>query len=457
MGVAGLRDKIESKISVQHALPKHQGRYQCNSLYRSYHMLYVHGNASSGGSGSSVGGHDRTSGRSSSDQALEKLDASLIGPLLLTTIKPTLITSTSGSHHQVTTPGALVSLNAHPISIDVDKQHSQHHHHQQQSHHHHSPSDKSTKSDDKQKSQHAFKTESVRFMNKNQEQSTTKDTLALPDDERTSKRMNTPIQQERTGTMINNLGGKINKDIKEDEYPDTTGANGDNDNDDIADREDNAGKAIVILDEDRYPTSGVTNPLDAIDGADEESITRDDNAQVGSKDDVDNAAEDASSHEGEFIVIEKDVSIEDNIDKLILNKSEINGMIRVDSDEDPHHHHSHRKLDRMRNENTLIQAPANTIPTSSTTALMIVPTTIPTTITHPTTTTTSTTATTGAPTTTIIKQHGHGAGEGHHHHHHRNHEQQQGQHASAAGEDRSNAILLVPFAHPYRLFTAATS
>uniref|UniRef100_A0A0N8ES29 Putative neural cell adhesion molecule l1 n=1 Tax=Aedes aegypti TaxID=7159 RepID=A0A0N8ES29_AEDAE len=417
MGVAGMRNKIEATISVQHALPKHQGRYQCNSRHKSYHMLYIVGNASSAGSGGSATGHGRTSVKSSSDQIMDTPDASLIEPLLLTTLRPTLITSVSSSHNQLTTPGTFISPNAHPISTEFDKQHSQHRHHQQQSHHHHSQSDKSTKSDDdKQKSQHTFKADSVRFMNKNQEQSTTKDTLALPDDERYDE---------------DNLRDKTNKDIKEDEYPDTTGANEDrngNDNDDIVDKEEDAGKAIVILNEDRYPTSGEANPLDAIAGENKESISAVDNARVGSERDDETIDEDTS--EGEIIVIEKDLSIEDNIDKLILNKSEINGMIRVDSDEDLHHHHSHKKLDHIRNEHTLIHVPVEALPTSLTTALMIVPTTVPTTSTTlpPSTATFST-----AGTMTTIKLHGHG-GEGHHHHHHRNHEQQQ-QHASVAVSD----------------------
>ncbi|KAL9923053.1 uncharacterized protein LOC119634165 isoform X3 [Glossina fuscipes] len=39
--IEGEKHKIEAHISVRHALKVHEGRYQCNDLHTSYHMLYV--------------------------------------------------------------------------------------------------------------------------------------------------------------------------------------------------------------------------------------------------------------------------------------------------------------------------------------------------------------------------------------------------------------------------------
>uniref|UniRef100_A0A1A9W439 Ig-like domain-containing protein n=1 Tax=Glossina brevipalpis TaxID=37001 RepID=A0A1A9W439_9MUSC len=39
--IEGEKHKIEAHISVRHALKVHEGRYQCNDLHSSYHMLYI--------------------------------------------------------------------------------------------------------------------------------------------------------------------------------------------------------------------------------------------------------------------------------------------------------------------------------------------------------------------------------------------------------------------------------
>ncbi|XP_058818772.1 uncharacterized protein LOC131681761 isoform X2 [Topomyia yanbarensis] len=418
MGIAGNRDKIEATISVQRALPKHQGSYQCNSLYKNYHMLYVHRNGSLGGGGA-TGNHVKMAGHTAEGALLNNLDEPIVGPLLLTTIKPTLITSIA----EYSTP---VPLDIHTIGLEPD--HSQHHHHQAPSHHHHSSatSDKSAKSDD----QYAFKADSVRFMNKNQDRPA-KETQTHP----------TANEGEQYEAKGSHLGNKINNNIKVDEYPSKakTGDRNGKNSDETADNRSNVGNAIVVVSEDGDGASGAFSiPLqeggksDTDVGVNEEikpnhgniEASQNFNGDDNGDDDVDPGDDEAS------IVIEsKDVSIEDSIDKLILNKSEINGIIRVDSEEDPPRRHqlepkeSDRKLDRIQDEKTIIVAVVPTVGTTSTTALTVVPTT--------SSVTTSTVTTTGMASSTTGVVRGHGS-EGHHHHHHHEHEQEHRQRAASA-------------------------
>lgn len=375
MGIAGNRDKIEATISVQRALPKHQGRYQCNSLYKNYHMLYVHRNASDEKMPGS--GH-----RGPPESILDKLDEPIVGPLLLTSMRPPLITSIAELHHPLSTPESepLEPLETH------------HHHHR------------------------VDKTEKV-----------------------TSHK---PESGHRTKDEGQQLGSKINNHIK---APDSEHSTPDSDKD----------NSIVIPDETREEgPSG--------DGGIEEAPPPpplfEDNAAPPTIDE-----DDADEDEEDSIVIEsKDVSFEDaSIDKLILNKSEINGIIRVDEsvEEQPppplHQHQQHRtpssnglgkQLDRIRDssnsQNNMLIAAA-VIPTSSsssTTALITIP------LTNATTTTSTTSTTTTTTTSLPSKQHLETHGGGHHHHHHHEHQQQQQQQQRstvAPGEDRKSSS--VPF------------
>ncbi|XP_038111981.1 uncharacterized protein LOC6050518 isoform X2 [Culex quinquefasciatus] len=363
MGIAGNRDKIEATISVQRALPKHQGRYQCNSLYKNYHMLYVHRNASDGSEKMMPGR------RGPPESILDKLDEPVVGPLLLTSMRPPLITSIAELHHPLSTPesGPLAPLETH--------------------HHHH----------------HVDKTD--------------KAASHKPD---SGHRAKEPLEGQQ-------LTGKANNHIKvvdsEDPTPDS-----DKDN-----------EAIVEDTREDGPSG-----YGGIEEAPPPPPLFEDNVAPPAIDEDDSIDEEQDS-----IVIEsKDVSLEDSlIDKLIMNKSEINGIIRVDdSEEQPpprQHQHQHRppssgglgkQLDRIRDssnsQNNMLIAAA-VIPTTSstsTTALVTVPQTPPTTTT--TTTTTTSTTTTLMPLAPVQKQHVETHG-GHHHHHHHEHQQQQQQQHSA--------------------------
>lgn len=367
----GNRDKIEATISVQRALPKHQGRYQCNSLYKNYHMLYVHRNASDGSEKMMPGR------RGPPESILDKLDEPVVGPLLLTSMRPPLITSIAELHHPLSTPesGPLAPLETH--------------------HHHH----------------HVDKTD--------------KAASHKPD---SGHRAKEPLEGQQ-------LTGKANNHIKvvdsEDPTPDS-----DKDN-----------EAIVEDTREDGPSG-----YGGIEEAPPPPPLFEDNVAPPAIDEDDSIDEEQDS-----IVIEsKDVSLEDSlIDKLIMNKSEINGIIRVDdSEEQPpprQHQHQHRppssgglgkQLDRIRDssnsQNNMLIAAA-VIPTTSstsTTALVTVPQTPATTTT--TTTTTTSTTTTLMPLAPVQKQHVETHG-GHHHHHHHEHQQQQQQQQHSAtvapGED----------------------
>lgn len=367
----GNRDKIEATISVQRALPKHQGRYQCNSLYKNYHMLYVHRNASDGSEKMMPGR------RGPPESILDKLDEPVVGPLLLTSMRPPLITSIAELHHPLSTPesGPLAPLETH--------------------HHHH----------------HVDKTD--------------KAASHKPD---SGHRAIEPLEGQQ-------LTGKANNHIKvvdsEDPTPDS-----DKDN-----------EAIVEDTREDGPSG-----YGGIEEAPPPPPLFEDNVAPPAIDEDDSIDEEQDS-----IVIEsKDVSLEDSlIDKLIMNKSEINGIIRVDdSEEQPpprQHQHQHRppssgglgkQLDRIRDssnsQNNMLIAAA-VIPTTSstsTTALVTVPQTPATTTT--TTTTTTSTTTTLMPLAPVQKQHVETHG-GHHHHHHHEHQQQQQQQQHSAtvapGED----------------------
>ncbi|XP_055644743.1 uncharacterized protein LOC129780459 isoform X2 [Toxorhynchites rutilus septentrionalis] len=430
MGIAGNSAKVVATISVQRALPKHEGRYKCNSLDTNSFMLEVHRNSSSrasgtsGSSGGSGAGSHESTGRKMVEPMLDKLDEPLVGPQLLVTMKPTLITSIAESHYPLSTAGSLMPFNEHSVVQDMDQrqqQHSQHHHH------HHPPvNNKSGKSDDKQKFQHAFKADSVRFMNKNQEQME-KETQTHPN------AGGDPYENDQL------LGGKVNKATDEDEYPSTAEShsrnisnnNGrDNGNEDAVENKRNEQRTVVdALDNTGRAAHGVIPPIREEENAendddDESPITADDSVQELENDGNDN--EKIVPYEDDSIFIESRGSIEDSIDTLIHNKSEINGVIRVESDEDPYHRQRMdlRELERLREEKAVLVAEVPTASTS-TTALMIV---------HNTTllvTTTTAVMTTPASTTAkhVEPVHGHGSeGQQHHHHHHHDREHQEKQH-----------------------------
>lgn len=399
-------------------------------------MLEVHRNSSSrtignsggsSGSGGSVGNHE-TTGRKMVEPMLDKLDEPIVGPQLLVTIKPTLITSIAESHYPLTTSGSLIPINEHSVVHEADQkqqQHSQHHHH-----HHSPPNGKSEKPDDKQKFQHAFKADSVRFMNKNQEQ-TAKETQIHP----------TAGEDRYEESQL--LGSEINKAIKEDEYSDTAKANNrDNDNDDIPDSKHKENALVVTADETSHSSYAVI-PMREGDNTEisdgKATITTDDSVQELENEDA-NDGDNIEPYEEDSIFIESTGSIEDSIDDTLQhNRNEINGVIRVESEEDPRHRHQagSRELERLREEKAILAAEVPTTSTS-TTALMIV---------HNTTLLmTTTVAVTTTPTSTTVKHtepaHGHGSeGQQHHHHHHHDREHQEKQHqqehSATVGEDRS--------------------
>ncbi|EAA12759.4 AGAP008408-PA [Anopheles gambiae str. PEST] len=144
MGIAGNRDKIEASISVQRALPKHQGRYQCNALYKNYHQLYVYRNGTLLGHGAgaaavAVPGPSR--GRDEMQVLLSTVKSTLVAPLQ----QPI-------EHHHFTTavalaPGPPIVDEELPREHERDREspkggHSPHHHRQQagQGHRHHTAS-----------------------------------------------------------------------------------------------------------------------------------------------------------------------------------------------------------------------------------------------------------------------------------------------------------------------------
>ncbi|XP_053692158.1 uncharacterized protein LOC128740621 [Sabethes cyaneus] len=402
MGIAGNRDKIEATISVQRALPKHQGRYQCNSLYKNYHMLYVHRNGSSSGGGSTAIGssHDKTV------TLLDKLDEPVVGPLLLTTIKPTLITSIAASRHPVTTPSSLLPLDVHTIGLESE--HAPHHHRQaSQSHHHHlAAGDKSTKSNDKQKISHVF-----------------------------SENQNQPEDIE---IRPNALGG-----IKGDDYSESARISKDR-NGDASTNKNNNKNAVTIPMEDVDIASGAFSiPLE--DKEDKSNtMLKHSHVPIALPEDDRGDRDESDDYDTSIVIESKDVSIEDSIDKLIMNKSEINGVIRVDSEEElPRRHHigpvqPPRKLDRIQDEKMMI---VEAVVSTTTTALIVLPSSSVTTVSGSGGSTTISGSTTKQHSS-VDPMRGHGseggAGGGggghHHHHHHQEHEQEHRQHVAASAE-----------------------
>uniref|UniRef100_A0A182YDS4 Ig-like domain-containing protein n=1 Tax=Anopheles stephensi TaxID=30069 RepID=A0A182YDS4_ANOST len=140
MGIAGNRDKIEASISVQRALPKHQGKYQCNALYKNYHQLYVYRNGTLLGHSGAPAPASPSSG---SSRNVEKHHDEM--QLMLSTVKSTLVAPLSVEHHHFTTavalaPGPAVvdeEFPGGPLERERDREspkspgHSSHHHRQQ--------------------------------------------------------------------------------------------------------------------------------------------------------------------------------------------------------------------------------------------------------------------------------------------------------------------------------------
>uniref|UniRef100_A0A182VUE9 Ig-like domain-containing protein n=1 Tax=Anopheles minimus TaxID=112268 RepID=A0A182VUE9_9DIPT len=301
MGIAGNRDKIEASISVQRALPKHQGRYQCNALYKNYHQLYVYRN------GTLLGHSSATSSAGSSSRIPEKHHDDM--QLMLSTVKSTLVAPLSVEHHHFTTA---VALAPGPAVIDEEfpggslerehereressksSAHSPHHHRQQAGvgHRHHAGS-----SAEKKPQQHD---DSKRFVS----QKTTIDPDSLSPEEVLEQTVEdledySPVlHTDKSSTVIKPKHSTTGRKLPPPPLMET--------------REDE--------DEDPLP-EGVR------EGETQDLINLD--TSVGAE----NIEEDLVEPDTEIVIESKAISLEDdNIDRLIQNKSDINGIILVDS------------------------------------------------------------------------------------------------------------------------------
>uniref|UniRef100_A0A182SCR0 Uncharacterized protein n=1 Tax=Anopheles maculatus TaxID=74869 RepID=A0A182SCR0_9DIPT len=313
--MVGNRDKIEASISVQRALPKHQGKYQCNALYKNYHQLYVYRNGTLLGH-SGLPASPGSSGTGSS-RTVEKHHDEM--QLMLSTVKSTLVAPLSVEHHHFTTavalaPGPAVvdeEFPGGPLERERDREspkspgHSTHHHRQQTGpgHRHHTGSSGEKKLASQQ--QHATspdKDDSKRFVS----QTTTleQENSLLPEEvlEQTVEDLDdyTPILHPDKLTPIGRASSPTGKQPKHS----STGRV-------------QPPPPLMEAREDEDDEDGDTETRDMINLE----------TAVG----VDNI-EDLVEPDTEIVIESKAISLEDdNIDRLIQNKSDINGIILVDS------------------------------------------------------------------------------------------------------------------------------
>ncbi|XP_035779635.1 uncharacterized protein LOC118459909 isoform X2 [Anopheles albimanus] len=336
MGIAGNRDKIEASISVQRALPKHQGKYQCNALYKNYHQLYVLRNGSLLGS-SSHGG----------ERKHEQDQPAIVAPFPMSTahggsgtVRSTLMAPLSIEHHHFTTA---VALAPGPIDRQEEEEeeiavvapqppppqsktgHSPHHHRQQAANspsgagmvnerggtgggtggtgHRHHGSDKKPLITQPQPPYTANKEDSKRFVSQ-------KTTVDQPDEPR---RGEDPVVSGSSAgkvmTVVAHGSGKIHPSAGRGQQrpppPPLLETREDLDEDEEEEEEENG-------------VSGVGG----VNIGHREEIREEDEQDVD---------EDLTEQETTLIVIDgKPLSIEeDNIERLIQNKSDISGIIRV--------------------------------------------------------------------------------------------------------------------------------
>ncbi|XP_040167940.1 uncharacterized protein LOC120902922 isoform X1 [Anopheles arabiensis] len=308
MGIAGNRDKIEASISVQRALPKHQGRYQCNALYKNYHQLYVYRNGTLLGHGAgaaavAVPGPSR--GRDEMQVLLSTVKSTLVAPLQ----QPI-------EHHHFTTavalaPGPPIVDEELPREHERDREspkggHSPHHHRQQagQGHRHHTASGGLAGEKQPDHSSPAMgKDDSKRFVS---QKTTTIDQNGLLEQTRVEDldRDFAPVLHNTDHRGASPMMGKGSKK-----------------------QHSSAGRVHVPVetreeDEDEQ---------EEIIGGGDVAETREGLDLDTTGTDADHA-EDLVEPDTEIVIESKAISLEDeNIDRLIQNKSDINGIILVDS------------------------------------------------------------------------------------------------------------------------------
>ncbi|XP_053662266.1 uncharacterized protein LOC128711420 [Anopheles marshallii] len=313
MGIAGNRDKIEASISVQRALPKHQGKYQCNALYKNYHQLYVYRNGTLLGHNSGASSATGTGSSRNGEKHREDV------PLMLSTVKSTLVAPLLVEHHHFTTAVALApgpaiideefpggsSERGHERDRESQKSsaHSPHHHRQQAAvgHRHHTGSTADKKLTLQQ--QHTTapgKDDSKRFVS---QKTTVEQDSLLPDEvlEQTVEDLEdySPVMHTDKSAPV---GKPKHSTTGRMQPPPPLMETGD--------------------DEDEEPLPDGTQDIINLDtSAGAENI------------------EDLVEPDTEIVIESKAISLEDdNIDRLIQNKSDINGIILVDSLEEltPH-------------------------------------------------------------------------------------------------------------------------
>uniref|UniRef100_A0A182JCC6 Ig-like domain-containing protein n=1 Tax=Anopheles atroparvus TaxID=41427 RepID=A0A182JCC6_ANOAO len=304
MGIAGNRDKIEASISVQRALPKHQGKYQCNALYRNYHQLYVYRN------GTPLGHSQPSPGRGSE----RRHDADVSLPVVLDTTKSTLLAPVAIDHHHFTTAVALAPA---PVELDREEEgtppkpssgHGSHHHRPQTNggdssgagaaggHRHRSNG--VTAGEKQQQQQHAGpgKDDSKRFVSQ----------------KTTIEQKQREVEEAMESLLPLTHGDKTTASGKTKHTPTA--------------RLQPPPPLLEAAEEDEDDGADVDD--DAID-VDEEEPEEEEEVVVGPDGRV---IEGLVEPDTEIIIESKAVSLEDdNIERLIQNKSDINGIILVDS------------------------------------------------------------------------------------------------------------------------------
>ncbi|XP_035917576.1 uncharacterized protein LOC118514652 isoform X2 [Anopheles stephensi] len=307
MGIAGNRDKIEASISVQRALPKHQGKYQCNALYKNYHQLYVYRNGTLLGHS---GAPAPASSSSGSSRNVEKHHDEM--QLMLSTVKSTLVAPLSVEHHHFTTavalaPGPAVvdeEFPGGPLERERDREspkspgHSSHHHRQQTGpgHRHHTTGSSGEKKLGSQ--QHSAASQKT-----------------------TIEQQNTLLPDEVLEQTVEDL-----EDYAPAMHPDKSAPLG-------------RGSAPTTGKLPKHSTTGRVQPppplMETREDDDDDERREDTETQdlinletgVGAEN-----IEDLVEPDTEIVIESKAISLEDdNIDRLIQNKSDINGIILVDS------------------------------------------------------------------------------------------------------------------------------
>uniref|UniRef100_A0A182PLT6 Ig-like domain-containing protein n=1 Tax=Anopheles epiroticus TaxID=199890 RepID=A0A182PLT6_9DIPT len=306
MGIAGNRDKIEASISVQRALPKHQGKYQCNPLYKNYHQLYVYRNGT-------LLGHPGGSVAAVVVPGTEKQHRDELQLTLLSTVKSTLVAPLSVEHHHFTTavalaPGPPVLDDEFPREHEREREspkasgHSPHHHSRQQAgamgHRHHTGN--GSGAPEKKLSSQQGKDDSKWFVS---QKTTTANAEELLEQTVEGLEDFAPVLHSTDRGSV--AMGKAPKH--------STGTG-----------RVQAPPPLLETHEDDDEEEDIGVDVDVVREGEAREIVNQDTG-------VDNV-EDLVEPDTEIVIESKAISLEDeNIDRLIQNKSDINGIILVDS------------------------------------------------------------------------------------------------------------------------------